>query len=897
MKRPGLIISLAACVVLPAIVLVCCSGPGRKSLPCDIYKAGGTPCVTAHSTTRLLYSKYHGPLYRVQRDSDGQTLDIGADASGYADAAAQDRFLEGTLGRITVIFDQSGMGNDLVQASPGTFLGPDDGGFNALPIADMAPVLLDGHKVYGAYIMPGMGFRCNNARGLAIDDEPEGMYYVIDGMHYDSGCCFDYGNSSTNGRAVGTGTMETTYYGTATAWGSGNGEGPWIMSDMEAGLFSGYNAKKNDVPSITDWDFVSVFVNGGGGNKWDLRGGDAQKDSLITFYSGVRPHTPESDAYFPMHKKGGMLLGNGGDNGNGSAGTFFEGVMTFGYPTDEAINKVQEGIAAAGYRRYPLSVSRLTSFAPGSGSDVTVAFTNTTGKKLNGLIISAEMPEGWKIDGKGDASSSLGAGANTSKVFTVTAPAARSAGFIRFTAKWKGGEASLVERVRSVEPVKINEVGIPSAVGRTAFVELYNSGSDAADLSGVDVVIRRSGWTPVKAFTFPKGTFVKPGEFVTLEQGASAVTAPAAKGSSEVNLLYDLAALDRIEIDGSQYGIAQRGTPAGEFTTVFTPVSTGPWMNIPAGATNIPVTSTEGFVKGEKMGIGLGGNYEVVTVTEVGTPSTQSTLMQAAKAGDTQLVIEVTRNLVPGSKVTVNTGDRVEVVTVKELVKASDPPAPRRFGQPQVPHEPGIIELTEPLKKDHAVSVDVSCPGTGVSFEPATGFAHISGEAVQPLGAPYKLDAPLKADVAAYQAVGLPAGIEVVRDILRLIVGKDDSSVRFGLGYAPSLTAGSVALVDPATGAVLDAIVYGSQQSSSSANGTIASPELATLEGVQDGGGCIAVLPQARRSFGPAGAAAPPVLYRSLVRFPDGADTDMLCKDFRLTGLPTPGSANSVEVE
>ena len=238
----------------------------------------------------------------------------------------------------------------------------------------------------------------------------------------------------------------------------------------------------------------------------------------------------------------------------------------------------------------------------------------------------------------------------------------------------------------------------------------------------------------------------------------------------------------------------------------------------------------------------------------------------------------------------------MEVVTVKELVKASDPPAPRRFGQPQVPHEPGIIELTEPLKKDHAVSVDVSCPGTGVSFEPATGFAHISGEAVQPLGAPYKLDAPLKADVAAYQAVGLPAGIEVVRDILRLIVGKEDSSARFGLGYAPSLTAGSIALVDPATGAVLDAIVYGSQQSSSSANGTIASPELATLEGVQDGGGCIAVLPQARRPFGPAGAAAP-ILYRSLVRYPDGADTDMLCKDFRLTGLPTPGSANSVEVE
>ena len=443
MKRSGLILLLASCAILPTVFFVCCSGNAGKQLPCDIYAAGGTPCVTAHSTTRLLYSKYHGPLYQVRRDSDGQTLDVRPDASGRADAAAQDRFLEGSLGRITVIYDQSGMGNDLVQASPGTFLGPETGGFNTLPIADMAPVLLGGRKVYGAYIMPGMGFRCNNARGLAINDEPEGMYYVIDGFHYDSGCCFDYGNSSTNGRAVGTGTMETTYYGTATAWGSGNGEGPWIMSDMEAGLFSGYNAKKNDVPSITDWAFVSVFVNGGGGNRWDLRGGDATKDSLITFYSGVRPHTPDSDAYYPMHKKGGMLLGNGGDNGNGSAGTFFEGVMTVGYPTDEAINKVQANIAAVGYKTYPLSVSRITSFTPGQSSEVSVAFRNTTGKVVKDLSFEATVPEGWTAEAKAGAAGKVDVDGNVSVTYTLTAPAGRSAGFARFTARWSGGEVSM----------------------------------------------------------------------------------------------------------------------------------------------------------------------------------------------------------------------------------------------------------------------------------------------------------------------------------------------------------------------------------------------------------------------------------------------------------------------
>jgi hypothetical protein len=199
----------------------------------------------------------------------------------------------------------------------------------------MAPITIGGHKAYGVYIMPGMGFRNNNATGIAINDEPEGIYYVIDGAHYDSGCCFDYGNSSTNGRAVGTGTMETTYFGTSTAWGRGTGPGPWIMADMEAGLFSGYDAKQNIAdPTIDSWRFVTAVVDGGGGNRWDLRGGNAQKGGLTTFYSGIRPGSQTNSAYYPMRKQGAVLLGTGGDNGNGSSGTFYEGVMTSGYPAE-----------------------------------------------------------------------------------------------------------------------------------------------------------------------------------------------------------------------------------------------------------------------------------------------------------------------------------------------------------------------------------------------------------------------------------------------------------------------------------------------------------------------------------------------------------------------------------
>ncbi|GHJ39089.1 hypothetical protein Sm713_46980 [Streptomyces sp. TS71-3] len=43
------------------------------SLPRDIYAAGGTPCVAAHSTTRALYGAYNGLLYQVRRSSDNAT--------------------------------------------------------------------------------------------------------------------------------------------------------------------------------------------------------------------------------------------------------------------------------------------------------------------------------------------------------------------------------------------------------------------------------------------------------------------------------------------------------------------------------------------------------------------------------------------------------------------------------------------------------------------------------------------------------------------------------------------------------------------------------------------------------------------------------------------------------
>src|SRR4029434_4850765 len=142
--------------------------PARPEGPCDIYAAANNPCVAAHSTTRALYASYNGPLYQVLRQSDGRTLDIGvvqpaaspiADAGGYANAGAQDAFCINTYCWIIKIYDQSPKHNDLTQAPRGGFSGPAMGGFNNVPIADMASVTVMGLKVYGVFIEPGMGLR------------------------------------------------------------------------------------------------------------------------------------------------------------------------------------------------------------------------------------------------------------------------------------------------------------------------------------------------------------------------------------------------------------------------------------------------------------------------------------------------------------------------------------------------------------------------------------------------------------------------------------------------------------------------------------------------------------------------------------------------------------------
>lgn len=307
-----------------ALLGLVATGPLVVAGPCDIYSSGGAPCIAAHSTTRALYSAYTGGLYQVKRGSDNTTTIIAPlSAGGVANAATQDSFCASTTCLITIIYDQSGRGNHLTQAPPGGFSGPETNGYDNLASAIGAPVTLNGQKAYGVFISPGTGYRNNAASGTAKGDAAEGMYAVLDGTHYNGGCCFDYGNAETSSRDTGNGHMEAIYFGTSTGWGTGAGSGPWIMADLENGLFSGSSSGNNAGDPSISYRFVTAVIKGEP-NHWAIRGANAASGSLSTYYDGARP---SASGYNPMSKEGAIILGIGGDNSVSAQGTFYEGVM------------------------------------------------------------------------------------------------------------------------------------------------------------------------------------------------------------------------------------------------------------------------------------------------------------------------------------------------------------------------------------------------------------------------------------------------------------------------------------------------------------------------------------------------------------------------------------------
>jgi hypothetical protein len=990
-KTRSQVLALALTLIGAAFTMATPAGeaPPRPKGPCDIYAAAGDPCVAAHSTTRALYASYNGPLYEVLRQSDGKTLDIGVvqpttspapDSGGYANAAAQDAFCANTYCWISIVYDQSPKHNHLIQAPRGGFSGPAMGGFNNLPVADMAPITIMGHKAYGVFIAPGMGLRQNDAKGTAVDDQAEGQYWVINGHHYNSGCCFDYGNAEIDSRDDDNGTMETTYYGNAGAWYHGPPPGPWIMTDQENNLVGCVNSDPSkgcpNLPNIT-WRFVTAMAKGEP-HHWTSMGGDAQKGDVKVMFDGPRVDI----TYDPMRKQGAILLGNGGDNSVGSQGTFYEGAMTAAgtFPTDATDRLVQANVVAARYDVPRLSLAPasaiatppgLQTFSPGTSQDLTVTFTNTTGAPVGAVQLSISVPKQWTsvVSGATKTSATIAdpvaPGASVSATFKVTSGPAAFNGDLVANAQWtnqttgaKHAETT-AEKVRNVSPIKINEFRISdgSTTNSTnSFIELYNAGARAVDISNWTL-----GQHPIQQAIFssvkiPAGTTLAPHGFYLLGLSDSGLAAPARKGDTTVHIrsTAGMKPGDSIAIDtgagAETRKIVSVGSAAGNSTTVWQPLPEGPVIAIPAGKTNVPVTSVAGFEVGEKIGIGYGAtypavartmeHYEVATITAVGKPGTQAFLGADARTGETNIKVTSVANISAGDRIRLDidsVGHGIETVTVTRVGTQSSRgalSAEAKAGatniKVQVRGGPGGAgapftvgdKMTVGTPANHETVTITAVGSAGVDFTPALAKSHLIREFVVAQGTGLELAAPLKFNHAA----NLPFSVQGTGISFKPETAFAHSS------NEPVLPLGAGITLDSPLGKdhSIDAVVHDAAVTTAGYQGTpvpnqwFGGPALSTLAGsmvLRDAAGLVVdslnygglVDPWASEGYqgasgagengcraptqgggrggfgGPAIPAATP--NRSTGRFPDGLDTDSNCTDFLLQPASTLSAA------
>jgi non-reducing end alpha-L-arabinofuranosidase len=404
-SKKGLV-ALAVTAVLTAALSISApeAAQAATSEPCDIYANAGTPCVAAHSMTRALFAGYDGPLYQVRRWSDNTTTNVGLlSTGGIANAATQNSFCAGTTCTVTLIYDQTANHNNLAIEGAGG-----NGGADAGANAAALPITVGGHGVYGLYVSAGVGYRDNSTVHVATGSAPEGEYMITSSTHINNRCCFDYGNAETSSDDTGNGHMDAINFGSEVWFTPSFGSGPWVQGDLENGLFAGANGSYSGNTGRSA-AFVTAMLKNNGTTTYAIKDGNAQSGSLATRYSGALPTT---SGYAPMHKEGAIVLGTGGDDSNGSVGSFFEGVMTAGYPSDATDNAVQANIVAAGYST--------SSTFPVSGQTYTI--TNvSSGKVLDAVncgTANGTVVDQWAALGNTCQRWTFGSVANNS--FTIT---------------------------------------------------------------------------------------------------------------------------------------------------------------------------------------------------------------------------------------------------------------------------------------------------------------------------------------------------------------------------------------------------------------------------------------------------------------------------------------------
>jgi len=752
------------------------------------------------------------------------------------------------------------------------------------------------------------------------------------------------------------------------------------MTDQENNLVGCINKGSTSklcsgLPSIS-WRFVTAMAKGEP-HHWASLGGDAQRGPLQVMFDGPRVDV----TYDPMRKQGAILLGNGGDNSVASQGTFYEGAMTAAgtFPTDATDQSVQANVVAARYTVARLAIAAasagamptgLQTFTPGSSQDTVVTFTNTSDVPATGVTLSLSLPKGWTAAANGSVPNPIAPGASGSLTFKVTSGPAAFNGDIVANVSWTSNgithSEKMATKVRNVSPVKINEFRVSDGSANTtnSFIELYNAGTSAVDISGWSLTQHQTQQVIASAVKILAGTKLAAHDFYLLGLANSGLAVPARSGDATLHVrnTAGMKIGDTLTIgtgtDTESRKIASLGSAAGGETTVWQPAE-DPMLTIPAGATNLPVASTDGFVVGQKIALAHGATYpavsrstekyEVATVTAVGKPGTQAFLGADAAAGATNISVSSVANITAGDKIRLDidsVGHGIETVTVKNVGTAAIRDALAadvRAGATSIQVRPGfgvfnnqganttslaagsklIIGMPDKLETVTITAVN----GDRVEIRPALARDHLSGEPAVDPGTGLELVAPLKFNHAGnlpFSARGtgisftpatrfahssnepvipLGTGITLDKPITKThavdAVVRDQAVTTAGYQGAPNQWFGGPALATAAGNMVLrDA----SGRVVDSLNyGLLVDPWAA--EGYQavsgtGQGGCRVTAPGIGRALG---RGPFPVLTNSSAgRLSDGQDSDSNCNDFAVSPaaiLPQGAAAGAANIK
>jgi hypothetical protein len=139
--------------------------------------------------------------------------------------------------------------------------------------------------------------------------------------------------------------------------------------------------------------YITGIVKSPTENSYTIKAGDANTGKLKTMYSGR-----QAPGYYPKKLEGAIVLGLGGDNSNTGDGTFFEGAMTKGCPSDATEDSVQANIIAARYGSaitrtietgavYPAKASTFkTNYNPSTSSAV-ISYSLQSVRRVNVRIL------------------------------------------------------------------------------------------------------------------------------------------------------------------------------------------------------------------------------------------------------------------------------------------------------------------------------------------------------------------------------------------------------------------------------------------------------------------------------------------------------------------------------